>query len=72
MLGQMLLKIRTATHPAPVVPLSRQELHAIAPTLAPVSIDMVGLYATFTQAVGRRTAEIGVGWREGRARRISR
>jgi len=91
MLGQMLLKIRTATHPAPVVPLIRQELHAIAPTLAPVSIDtasadianatrtesslsalvgvsaalamflaMVGLYATFTQAVGRRTTEIGV------------
>jgi predicted permease len=91
MLGQRLLKIRTASQPAPVVPLIRQELQAIAPTLAPVSIEtasadianatssesslsalvgvsaalamflaMVGLYATFTQAVRRRTTEIGV------------
>ncbi len=82
---------RRLAESSPVVPLIRQELHAIAPTLAPVSIDtasadianatstesslsalvgvsaalalflaMVGLYATFTQAVRRRTTEIGV------------
>jgi predicted permease len=61
MLGQMLLKIRTASQPAAVVPLTRQELHAIAPTLAPVSIETASAdIANATSSESSLSALVGV------------